>query len=208
MIPSLFLISEVNVIRIPFVLTLIVYGGLMSQSRGGLGTTTGKEPGLWDQQNLIVARVTELRILDRKQDPQESTTHILILEPLVTLAGHLDPSQKSQIQARMAVARGLSWGPRKAPEMGALVLALIYPDDDRRNDKIPSYRVSNNACLFMPEEVGIVQLLRGLSDRRILETLARVRAARGTGSATRPTRVVPGDARFVHQLHWNALQAN
>ncbi len=55
--------------------------------------------------------------------------------------------------------------------------AAMGPDDPH-----PLLWISTSICLFMPEQAGLVTL-SGLDDKRIPETLARVRAARVAGEA-------------------------
>jgi len=154
----------------------------VSATLAALGTYTGREPGFWQRQFIIVARVNGVHTLDRQRDPQEDATHILSLEPLLTLAGNFDPSRQPVIKVRVAVTAPSSTiqssSVTEPPREGSIVLAVIGSGNIDSDDRRPFLWVASEICLFMPDEAGLVTL-QGLSDKRILETLKKVRERRG-----------------------------
>src|SRR5437016_6252709 len=91
----------------------------------GLGTTSGSDPGIWDKGgiSLIAARIRKVTELA----DDRHATHVLDLEPIATLAGVFDATQKPRLEAKAWADRQTSAIDEIPPE-GSLVLAVIYYD--------------------------------------------------------------------------------
>ena len=150
----------------------------------GLGTTTGRERGLWTDGRyaVVVARVRSVANLDVHGD---AGTHAVALEPLATLAGGFDPSGAAQISARLYVgATGTTI--RSAPPAGATVLAVLQLPEKPEQDAF----IVSDICTFMPDRAALV-VVEGLADARVAATVARLREAR-TPPTTAPA---PAEAK-------------
>jgi hypothetical protein len=164
------------------IIWLAISWGCASPAFAGWGTEHGDEERLWEANFLIVARVIDVRAIDRKIDPEDDDTHLLLLEPLLTLAGSFDPSQQSELRVRLCVAdHADSVG--EAPPKGSTILVVIYHGEIAGDVTRPALCIPTARCLFMPDDAALV-VLKDAADKRILETVRKVRAARGAKKNT------------------------
>ena len=133
---------------------------------GGTATVNGSEPGLFtiDRFSVVVARVIEIKAVD--PNDRHPTEFEVILEPLALVAGTLDPSENARIREQFTAGNAVNLSIRKPPPKDAIVLAMLKGD----------YIVSS-AATFMPDGVPLV-VINGIGDKRVAETLSRIREAR------------------------------
>jgi hypothetical protein len=166
---------------------LVISWGCVSPAFAGWGTVKGDDDRVWEKCFVVVARVADVSALDPKMDPEDGATHLLLLEPLSTLAGTFDPSRQSELRVRLRIA-GYADSVPEAPPRGSTILVFIAPSVVARDGKLPPFCVVTDKCPFMPDDGGLV-VLRDAADKRILETMRKVRAARGVKeSTTRPSK--------------------
>lgn len=148
---------------------------------GGWGTIDGTEQGLWTDEQLVVvvARFTAYR---RNDGPQAPGWDEAALVPLATLAGTFDPSNTTELPVRFF--EGVASSIRTVPKEGAVVLAVIRMNFRNGEDKAPANGIVSDGCTFMPDESSLVPV-NGVGDKRVVETLDRVRKARAKGVAER-----------------------
>jgi hypothetical protein len=169
------------------VILLSVY---LTPVKAGVEMLDGRESKIWAKgaAYLIVARVTKVLALDGKED---DATHLITLDPIFTVAGEFDPATHPQVEARLYVVPNSDvWVP-VAPSKDSILLALIIEGSIGGDANRPFPWVSPDICLFMPDRRGLITL-HDLNDKRITETLERIREARAEAkSATRPANDKP-----------------
>lgn len=141
---------------------------------GGIDSLEGGDEGLWDEggHSLIVARVRSVEALPSKVGP----THRAVLEPLATLAGHLDPSAQSTIVV-LLYAQAMGTSVHAAPEKGDWILAVIWAAATDGDERQKSLYIESAFCRFMPKDAAVV-VIRGLDDSIVKETLTRIQTSR------------------------------
>ncbi|HET6250476.1 MAG TPA: hypothetical protein VFE47_22500 [Tepidisphaeraceae bacterium] len=143
-------------------------------------TITARGEKLWDRggEYLIVAVVEDVVPLN---GPNENATHLLTFQPICTLAGEFDPVKEPEIKARAWIdEKHEKYGRSsmdKIPAKGEMVLVLITPVGIGLDVKGSVLWVADEICTFMPDEYGLVPV-KDLSDKRIMETVERVRRGR------------------------------
>ena len=147
----------------------------------GQGMLYGNEKWLWETSFLIVARVSDVRAVGVEDHDRESS-HILVLEPLATIAGHLDASRQSGIQVTLCTE---PFGSviRKAPAKGETILVVISSGNIEGDENRPDFFICPDACRFMPGRTGYV-VVHDMADKTIFETLKKLREIRHTEAAT------------------------
>jgi hypothetical protein len=167
--------------------TIVLAFAAASPAAAGLGTTTGRERGLWTHGRyaVVVARVGSVADLDVHRD---AGTHAVVLEPLATLAGALDPGVAPQLSARLYVG-GTGTTIRSAPPAGATVLAVLQLPEKPEQEAF----IVSDICTFMPDRASLV-VVDGVGDARVAATVARLRAAR-TPPTTAPAPTEANSSR-------------
>jgi hypothetical protein len=131
---------------------------------------------LWSENNeaLVIAQVVDdgPRVLNADHIGGNA---FAVLEPLAVLAGQLDPSATPDIKVTFYQGPGARHI-FNLPPKGSLVLAVV-------SDK--NFIISDT-CTFMPDGSPLV-VLDGLGDRRILETIGRLRKVRLAPAPTQPS---------------------
>ena len=157
-------------------LCVFVLGSASSLLAGG-GNLTGQERRSWgdDGYSVILARVKEVKTISEP----DAGTHEVKFEPMATIAGHFDPSESDVIVTRL-YAHQFTTSIADVPPVGSYVLAVIAKSLIAGDPKRPCLFVESMWCKFMPEESGLV-VVDGPADKRILETLDRIRKARAVG---------------------------
>ena len=167
---------------------VLLTASFLPSASAGRGTNYGDEKWLWESSFLIVARVSEVRAVDPKKDHDSEASHILTLEPLATIAGHLDPSQQAGLQVSLYTD---PFGSTvfKAPKKGALILAVICPGNVEGDENRPNFCVSPEVCRFMPDKAGYV-VVHDMADKIIYDTMKKLREIRHTDAevTTRPSQ--------------------
>ena len=149
-----------------------------AEAFGGGGMLTGRERDAWGHEgySVIVAHVVRVKTLPGVRS--DEGTHEVRLEPLATLAGKFDPTQDPDLLTVMSVDRGSRTSSTDSvPPVDALVLAVIEPGFLAGDPKRPCIWITSMFCRFMPRESALV-VIDGLGDKRITETVARIRDAR------------------------------
>lgn len=155
--------------------------------RAAIGAqTTGREPHLFDLYtgptgngqgsgcNIIIARVVALSKAKEGSDlANNGYRDLATLEPLATLAGLLDPSLRPKVDVGLWISDAPGFKTTKLPPVGAIVLAMIMANDQT---------IFPETCPVMPDGSGLV-VLDGVGDRRVHETLERIRVARAAAKA-------------------------
>jgi hypothetical protein len=151
-------------ILIRFVLTLSLVLLFGVTSYGGYGVCTGRERGFWraDQHSVVVAKV--LSDATHVETPSSKHYYKMSIEPVATLAGAFDVSRQAKIEVGFYIG-----GPNidHAPPKDAFILIVLEQ---------PAFIISDD-CEFMPDHSALV-IVDGLSDRRVHETLDKIRDAR------------------------------
>ena len=158
--------------------------GLTNTTLGGLGTTTGKERGLWTdgRYSVIVATMHDIHPPDKKA----YGPHAARLAPLATLAGGFDCSLHPALPVRFYVGQGTSV--RRStplPKDGATVMAVIQmpkPREGEPEDPNPEGFIVSDICTFMPGKSSFVAI-DSLADPRVTETLKKIQEARANADA-------------------------
>lgn len=139
----------------------------------GLGTTTGREWKLWTlgHYGVILAKVVSVEPV-----PAQPREHRAVLEPLATVAGSFDPSERQARTFRVFISQ---WGTTitTAPPKGAIIMAVVRTGVLAYDERIPSDWIVPDICKFMPEDKALV-VIKGLDDPRVLETLRKIQDAR------------------------------
>ena len=140
----------------------------------GQGTTSAGNPDTWKKRKLsvIVATIKDVKSADG--DP--SQPYRATLTPLATIAGGFDPSASPTLAVRFFAAKSGS-AIDEVPKDGATVLVVIERDVTYADEQEPSVWIDSNKCPFMPGSAGLVTI-DGLDDKRVPETLKRIRDAR------------------------------
>jgi hypothetical protein len=121
-----------------------------------------------DQCSVIIAKVDEIKAAN-----EDDATHLLIIEPLATIAGDFDPSIERKLRVRMWVDNATS-SVRQAPRPDALVMVVIRGGMLKGE---PVTYIVSDVCTFMPQRSACVTVT-SLEDKVISETLARIREER------------------------------
>lgn len=158
-------------------LVLLVAGACLTTcpiAHGGLGTTTGREPGCWDKAgySVILAWVGEVR----QPDADDVGLCRAVVAPIATLAGAFDASLRPALKVAFHAGVSHSSIP-KAPAKGDVVLAVISIPQDRPAGPEDPVLIVSDLCTFMPDEAALV-ILKNLDDPRVMETLKRIQRAR------------------------------
>jgi hypothetical protein len=177
-------VRDANVVWIVF----LAFAVLAPDAFGGSGSLRGDEPDTWNKEggySVVVARLTDIR---KQPAGSANGTHVGRLEPLVVLAGTLDPTSISFLNVDIVVS-GATSSVTSLPEDGSLVLTVVlwrtHTDSaDRVPDRAPM--VATASCEFMPGRSALVPIT-GLDDPNVEQTLVRLRRARAGRGATAPT---------------------
>jgi hypothetical protein len=134
----------------------------------------------WMKSTIVVAKVLACN------DPTDAAKPaVVVLEPIATLSGKLDPAITKSIVAE------LWFGPlcliQEKPTAGKNVLVLLCQRVDADRPDI-QYRVEQGACRFMPEGLSLIEI-EGLTDQRIAEVASAVRKLRAESKVPRTRNV-------------------
>jgi hypothetical protein len=142
-------------------------------ARGGLGTTTGKEPSRFtkDGYSVIVGIIRDIKEIKGSPSRYQAT-----LVPEAMLAGNFDPSLHPTLLVSFDVGLGGS-SIREPPADGATVLTVVVVNMLNGDDTVPSNFIIDDIFTFMPDQSGLVPI-KGLDDPRVAETLKKIQDAR------------------------------
>jgi hypothetical protein len=136
---------------------------------GGTETVRGDETGIWDagQLSVIIARVVE--VTQERDKPVAGATYqyATVVEPISSIAGHIDPSNHRQLHLNLWSGDALSLAIHFVPHSGDIVMVVVVRED----------MIFPDAAMFMPDGVPLA-VLDGVGDKRIVETLHRIQEAR------------------------------
>jgi hypothetical protein len=114
--------------------------------------------------------------------------YAIALKPIAVLAGVLDPGGVSTPLKAHAHIGSYGTNNREPPRkdaMAIIVLQIVTPDspgDGGEPQKKPapsdSYFIVSDICTFMPDPRGSICEVTGLNDRRVIETIEKLRDAR------------------------------
>jgi hypothetical protein len=139
-----------------------------ASANAGSQPVEGDESGLWnaDMLSVVVGTIIGVKADDpRRAQPVDYTVR---LEPIATLAGHLDPSLHRELHLRLKASDATTLlAIHFVPKKGDLVMAVVLAEDT----------IYHDATLFMPDGVPLV-VLDGVGDKRVVETLHRIQEAR------------------------------
>lgn len=138
-----------------------------------IGTFDAKEDENWGDTpgtcSLIVAEV-----LDVEPGGIAAGKHRVRLRPIATLSGRFDPGRHPTLDTEMSTSQALgTTSIRQAPPKGSTVMAVLYYT---RGDR--GRVVSSAACTFMPSSGSAVEVIDGLSDPKVQDTVRRIQEAR------------------------------
>jgi hypothetical protein len=168
---------------------IVLLLALANVATAGLGTTTGKEPGRWtdDQYNVVVGVITNVqRVRGEGYQPYQAT-----ISPRATLGGTLDPSLHSSLPVRFYVSELTSSINRPPPE-GATVMAVVQFLPKEAPGQQDAGFIVSDLCTFMPDRSALV-VIKGLDDPRVAETLKKLQDARAHPNAD-PNAPKPANA--------------
>jgi hypothetical protein len=145
-----------------------------SPSDAGIRVNRGDERGFWTEDHFVVllARIAnEAKHVDGADSPHY---YKMTIQPLATLAGAFDASEQAGLKVTLYIG-----GPniRDIPPVGATVLAVV---------KDSNFIVSDT-CMFMPDHSPLA-VVDGLGDRRVIETIDRLRKVRLPPPTSQPSR--------------------
>lgn len=147
-----------------------LYRWELSVARAPRGTLTGREYDFWSDYSVVVATVA--RVLAPPQGTCD--TYRATLVPKATLSGSFDSSLYGTVPVRFY---GYVTDMIRPPRQGATVLAVIRVDSTVPVDEQLSVWIEPITFEFMPDGLPLV-VIDGLDDRRVDQTLKRIRAAR------------------------------
>jgi hypothetical protein len=159
---------------------LFLVSFVVTPACGGIDPISGSERGLFAEYtgpfmgrgcSVIVARV--LDVTRRKDDLEHYRgSHNVTLEPLMLLAGLLDPSVHPKIEPIASFSEAAGVFTKEPPPKGAVILVVLMENGEG---------IHSDRCSFMPNDFPLI-VLDGLGDKRILETLDRIRKARAVAT--------------------------
>jgi hypothetical protein len=130
---------------------------------------------LWSENDvmLVIARVVDdgSRVLNADNVGGNA---FAVLEPLALLAGPGDPSATPNLKVTFYYGPGAE-NIHDIPPKGALILAVVMEKNF----------IISDTCTFMPEGSPLV-VLNGFGDRKITDTIDRLRKVRLASPATQP----------------------
>lgn len=162
---------------------LFVISCLSVAVRGAEGTIEAKDLG-GDFQNgafiVMVANVIEIK--DIGNDDRRGNYEI-VFSPLATLAGCFDATEAKALRA-YGHLRSFGSSILEVPAKGSTVMVVLarFPLGGDPN-KVDVF-IQSEGCPFMPGASSMVTV-DGLGDKRVLETIAKIRKARAEASAVK-----------------------
>ena len=139
----------------------------------GVGSFDGAADENWGDKpgthSLIVAEV--LRV---EPGGLAAGEHRATFRPIATLSGGFDSGRQVTVDLRMSTSQAPgTTSIKQAPAKGALVMAVLFHTGDER-----SWVVSSGGATFMPTRASAVEVITGLDDPKVRETVRRVQEAR------------------------------
>ncbi len=139
----------------------------------------GDSQAYWKKSSVIIAEVVRV-------DPAELgiIAPDYVLRPLGTISGKLDTSRFTELKASFALPED-GVGDAHSIAKGQLVLVVLTENRGLEKNGIPAFTMEVTATLFMKPCEEVVEVLSGLTDRRVGQTLEAIQAVRKRDSASK-----------------------
>jgi hypothetical protein len=140
---------------------------------GGITTSDGTERGYWNSTGVVYCEIMKVEVMREiveinGQSASSSTTKV-VLKPIATLAGTIDPSSPSTIRADAEF--GVGWSAMyEPPAEGSKAVVVI----DRYENQ---FSIPNGGVLYMPNKRAIMEV-NAFDDPKVTETIENLRKLR------------------------------
>jgi hypothetical protein len=141
---------------------------------GGIITSDGTERGYWNSTGVVYCEIVKVEVVHKVSEinghPAPSSTITVVLKPIATLAGTIDPSTQSTIRAYAEF--GFGWSAMlDPPTEGSKAVVVID-----RYEK--GFSIPNGGVLYMPDKVAITEV-KDFDDPKVTKTIDNLRKLRG-----------------------------